>query len=175
MKPDTRKKIKRRWNATPEKERERERERDTHTHIHIYIYIRDKEKGREREARQAFILILFYFLLTPFLPHTKYVKKILRTLSQEKLLVNCHQIVKILTFLFWSLRTNSLCILVFIFVGVDDKINCILNCAFRVIFLFGSLENLCIIVFLFACGWMTSLNKILSYLIRAIHLALSEQ
>ena len=32
-------------------------------------------------------------------------------------------------------------------VGVDNKIICILNCAFRVVFIFGLFKNLCIIVF----------------------------
>ena len=59
MKRDTRKK---------ERKRERERER------HIKYKKGDQRKG-EREVKKAFFLMLFYFLLTPFLMHTTNIKK----------------------------------------------------------------------------------------------------
>ena len=41
---------------------------------HIKYKKGDKRKG-EREVKKAFFLMLFYFLLTPFLMHTKNIKK----------------------------------------------------------------------------------------------------
>ena len=155
MKRDTRKKreIKGRWNTTPEKKEikingrwnatpYRKKERD------ICIK-KDKRKG-EREVRLAFIL-MFHLFAYPVPLHSKHHHKKNSWWIVPKLLK--HK----LFFLFLSLRLFYF-VYMSLFFGVENKIICILNCTFLVVFIFGLFKNIWVIVFP-VCLWLNDIPK----------------